>query len=86
MERLVFSGVSNAKGERRFSLFSVQTRSPPRRWKNEFLKTFADLVWCVPAVIIGSWFGVKLYPYLNGNLFKRIIIGLILLSGITLLI
>jgi uncharacterized protein len=49
-------------------------------------RTLADLVWCVPAVIIGSWFGVKLYPYLNENLFKRIIISLILLSGITLLI
>ena len=49
-------------------------------------RTLVDFLWCVPAVIIGSWFGVKFYPHLNDNLFKRIIIGLILLSGITLLI
>ncbi len=49
-------------------------------------RTIYDFLWCLPAVIIGSRLGVQVYPYLNDALFKRIILGLILLSGITLLI
>jgi uncharacterized protein len=49
-------------------------------------QTVADFIWCLPAVIGGSWLGVKVYPYLNDALFKRIILGLILLSGVTLLL
>ena len=49
-------------------------------------RTLIDLLWCLPVIIVASWLGVKLYPHLNEQLFKRIILGLILLSGITLLI
>lgn len=49
-------------------------------------RTSIDFLWCLPVIIAGSWFGVKVYPYLNDTLFKRIILGLILLSGVTLLI
>ncbi len=49
-------------------------------------RTGIDFLWCLPVVVIGSWLGVKVYPYLNDTLFKRIILGLILLSGITLLL
>ncbi len=49
-------------------------------------RTGTDFLWCLPAIVIGSWLGVKVYPYLNEILFKRIILGLILLSGVTLLI
>ena len=49
-------------------------------------RTVQDFAWCLPAIIIGSWLGVKVYPYLNESLFKRIILGLILISGVTLLI
>lgn len=48
--------------------------------------TLINLAWCIPAIFIGSWLGVKIYPYLNDRLFKQIILGLILLSGVTLLI
>lgn len=48
-------------------------------------RTGQDLLWCLPAIIIGSWLGLKVYPYLNDQHFKRIVLGLILLSGITLL-
>jgi uncharacterized membrane protein YfcA len=48
-------------------------------------RTINDLIWCLPAILIGSWIGVKLYPYLDDKLFKRIILGLIFASGITLL-
>ncbi len=49
-------------------------------------RTTTDFLWCLPAVIIGAWMGVKVYPFLNDRLFKRLILGLILLSGVTLLI
>jgi hypothetical protein len=48
--------------------------------------TLYDFLWCLPAVIIGSKLGVMVYPYLDDTLFKRIILGLILLSGLTLLL
>lgn len=49
-------------------------------------RTGIDFLWCLPAVLLGLWAGLKVYPYLNEILFKRIILGLILLSGVTLLI
>lgn len=48
--------------------------------------TLRDLAWCLPAIAIGSWVGVKTYPYLNDKQFRQIILGLILVSGITLLL
>ncbi len=50
------------------------------------MRTGIDFLWCFPAVVVGSWLGVKIYPYLNDALFKRIILGLILISGATLLL
>jgi len=49
-------------------------------------RTGYDLLWCLPAIVLGSWLGVKIYPFLNDLIFRRIILGLILVSGITLLI
>jgi uncharacterized membrane protein YfcA len=49
------------------------------------VRTGIDFLWCLPAVVIGSWLGVKAYPHINDRWFKRIILGLILISGITLL-
>jgi uncharacterized membrane protein YfcA len=49
-------------------------------------QTAIDLIWCIPVLVIGSWLGLKVYPYLNDLLFKRIIIGLNLIAGITLLL
>lgn len=48
--------------------------------------TLYDLAWCFCAIIIGSWLGVKTYPYLDDRLFKKVILGLVLLSGITILL
>ena len=50
------------------------------------VRTGIDFLWCLPAVVIGSWLGVKAYPHINDRWFKRIILGLILISGITLLL
>ena len=48
--------------------------------------TLRDLAVCIPAIVVGSWVGVKAYPYLNDKQFRQIILGLILVSGITLLL
>ncbi len=50
------------------------------------VRTGTDFLWCLPVVVAGSWLGAAVYPYLNDALFRRIVLGLILLSGITLLI
>ncbi len=49
-------------------------------------RTGNDLLWCLPAVFIGSWLGVMVYPYLNEIMFRRAILALVLLSGVTLLL
>ncbi|MBL1436449.1 MAG: sulfite exporter TauE/SafE family protein [Rhodobacteraceae bacterium] len=49
-------------------------------------RTGVDLLWCLPAILIGSWLGVMVYPYLNEAVFRRIIQGLVLISGISLLL
>ncbi len=49
-------------------------------------RTGYDLLWSLPAVVIGSWLGVLVYPYLNEAMFRRVILGLVLISGISLLL
>jgi uncharacterized membrane protein YfcA len=36
--------------------------------------------------MLGSWLGVKIYPLINEGLFQKIVLLLILMSGIMLLI
>jgi|TARA_B110000495_G_scaffold49157_1_gene41093 uncharacterized membrane protein YfcA len=45
-----------------------------------------DLLKILPALIIGSWLGVKIYHVLDGEVFRGTILGLILAAGIVLLI
>ena len=45
---------------------------------NYFLKA-------LPALIIGSLIGVKIYSFINEDLFKKVILGLIFLAGLVLL-
>jgi len=49
-------------------------------------RTGYDLLWSLPAVVVGSWLGVQVYPYLNEAVFRRVIQGLVLISGISLLL
>ncbi len=39
---------------------------------------------CVPAILIGVWLGHRLYRRINETHFRRVILGLILVSGISL--
>ena len=45
-----------------------------------------DLLKIHPALIFGSWLGVKIYHVLDGEVFRGTILGLILAAGIVLLI
>ena len=49
-------------------------------------QTFIDLSWCIPFIIAGSWLGVRVYAHVNDRILRKIILSLILVSGITLLI
>ncbi|MDP6164216.1 MAG: sulfite exporter TauE/SafE family protein [Candidatus Thioglobus sp.] len=44
-----------------------------------FLKVF-------PALVIGSWIGVKIYSFIDEALFRQVILGLIFLAGLVLLL
>lgn len=44
------------------------------------------LLWCLPAILIGSFFGVKIYPYINEAMFRKSVLALLILSGLTLLL
>lgn len=41
--------------------------------------------WLVPAVLLTSWFGLRLYTRLDADMFRRLVLALLLLTGITLL-
>ena len=48
------------------------------------LDTVRDFLWCVPAIVAGSLLGIAAYRRLNETLFKRTVLALILISGISL--
>jgi len=49
-----------------------------------------DTVWLfvigLPAVVIGTWMGLRLYGHLNEASFRKIVLILLLLSGVTLVV
>lgn len=45
-----------------------------------------DLLKIIPALLVGSWLGIKIYNKINDNLFRKVVLGLILLSGLLLII
>jgi uncharacterized protein len=44
-----------------------------------------DLIKIVPALLVGSWIGVKIYSFIDEALFRQVILGLIFLAGLVLL-
>ena len=49
------------------------------------VETGARLLWCLPALVAGVWLGLKIYARLDEVLFRRVVLGILLVSGITLL-
>ena len=49
------------------------------------LDIFYNFLKAFPALMIGSWIGIKIYALINEALFRQVILGLILLAGLVLL-
>jgi hypothetical protein len=49
-------------------------------------QTGINFLWCLPAIVVGLWLGLRLYGRLDDRLFHRIVLGLLLVLGVTLLI
>jgi len=48
--------------------------------------TGINMLWCVPGVALGIWVGLKVYQHINDQMFKKILLVLILMSGVMLLV
>ena len=44
-----------------------------------------DLIKIIPALLIGSWIGIKIYALINETLFRQVILVLIFLAGLVLI-
>lgn len=49
-------------------------------------ETLMRLAWALPAIAVGTWLGLKLYRRLDENRFRQLILGLILVSGVALVL
>lgn len=43
-------------------------------------------LWCLPAVLLGTWLGLKLYGWIDDQQFRRIVLVLLFLSGASLVV
>ncbi|NQV98277.1 MAG: sulfite exporter TauE/SafE family protein [Rhodospirillales bacterium] len=50
------------------------------------IQTFERLLWALPAIAVGTWLGLMLYKKLDDRLFRQMILGLILVSGVALIV
>lgn len=42
--------------------------------------------WCLPATMLGAWLGVRCYRRVNQATFRRVVLSLLLVSGLTLMV
>ncbi len=49
------------------------------------LDIFFNFLTAFPALMLGSWIGIKIYALINEALFRQVILGLIFLAGLVLL-
>ena len=49
------------------------------------LDIFYNFLKAFPALMIGSWIGIKIYALINETLFRHVILGLVFLAGLVLL-
>ena len=50
------------------------------------LDIFYNFLKAFPALMLGSWIGIKIYALINEALFRQVILGLIFLAGLVLLV
>jgi uncharacterized protein len=46
-------------------------------------KTF---LWCAPAVLGGTWIGIKLFRRIDDAMFRRVLLTFLLISGVALIL
>jgi len=44
------------------------------------------LLWCLPAILIGGWVGLKVYHLLDEQRFRQFVLALLVVSGVTLVL
>jgi uncharacterized protein len=44
------------------------------------------LLWCLPAIALGSWLGLRVWRRLDERRFRQAVLALLLASGVTLLL
>jgi uncharacterized protein len=49
------------------------------------METGKTFLWCAPAVLGGTWIGVRLFRRIDDAMFRRILLGFLLVSGAALL-
>jgi uncharacterized membrane protein YfcA len=49
------------------------------------LETGKTFLWCVPAVLGGTWVGIRLFRSIDDAMFRRILLVFLLLSGAALI-
>ena len=47
--------------------------------------TLSSYLWCLPAVIAGTWLGLKLFDRIDDAKFRRLVLLFLLVSGVTLM-
>ena len=47
--------------------------------------TWTSYLWCLPAVIAGTWLGLKLFDRIDEAKFRRLVLLYLLFSGVTLM-
>jgi uncharacterized membrane protein YfcA len=48
--------------------------------------TAVTFLWCVPAVLSGTWIGIRLYRRIDDTSYRRVILGFLLISGATFIL
>ncbi|MCA3247635.1 MAG: sulfite exporter TauE/SafE family protein [Azospirillum sp.] len=69
-------------------IFAMQTAALAALWTQGAIgpRAVADFAWCLPPVVLGAWLGLKLYGRVDDAQFRRIVLGLLLASGVVLLV
>ncbi len=49
------------------------------------LDTGKTFLWCAPAVLCGTWIGIRLFRRIDDVMFRRILLMLLLVSGVALM-
>jgi uncharacterized membrane protein YfcA len=69
-------------------IFAMQTAALAALWAQGAIgpRAIADFAWCLPPIVLGAWLGLKLYGRVDDAQFRKIVLALLLASGVVLLV